>query len=134
MKKIIFLLFLSLPLVFAACSDDDDKDEPVKYPLENTVWEHTSSSMINVDGKPVEEKNVTTISFAKETYTWVEKMYYDNVEQTEDRYEYETTNYTYIAPAVTLNYKDEEGKATNAKGNINGNEMILGGDFILKKK
>lgn len=134
MKKNLLLFILMLPFVFLACSDDDDKGGNVKGPLENTTWEHTNTYPINVDGKLVQEKSVTTIAFAKDTYTWVEKLYHDDVEQVEKRYNYNTTTYTYNAPTVTLNFIDEENNKESAQGYINKNEMIIDGDFILTKK
>lgn len=123
MKKYLLIFALILPLVFTACSDDDDD-------LDGTVWEA-------VDEGPG-YKDVNTLYFSKNT---VEVVYYSEEDMngdgviTEDEIDTDkiTVSYSYDDPVVTFYFKDEVQKAT-----ISGNKMTTekdeDGDYIVFKK
>lgn len=103
MKKILFLLAIALPLVFASCSKDD---EPTKPSVTNTQWVRVESGI------------TATIDFINDKEcTWELKT------STGSIYSSELYTYKYEDPIVTMT-PQKDGLAV-LKGTISGSGMKL---------
>jgi len=117
MKKLIYvtLMAISLSLVFASCSKDDDKKEDDKKEdnksLVGTVWVENDEGLI------------TTLTFISET-----AVKFHAVEPSGKTYT-ETLTYTYNHPKVTFIWDDEEVEV----GTITDNTLVFE-DYVFTKK
>ena len=108
MKKLLFVLAIALPFIFASCSNDEDDDT-----LEGTVWENSET-----DGR---YNFVQTFYFEKSTFRYVmidqEDTNGDGIYDKEDKEEGKGT-YTCKDSKVTLTMDGQTITAT-----ISGNKM-----------
>ena len=108
MKKLLFVLAIALPFIFASCSNDEDDDT-----LEGTVWEVSET-----DGR---YNFVQTFYFEKTTFRYVmidqEDTNGDGIYDKEDKEEGKGT-YTCKDSKVTLTMDGQTITAT-----ISGNKM-----------
>ena len=111
MKKLIYatLMAISLSLIFASCSKDEDKKEDPKS-LVGTVWVEN------------DEGDIYTLSFISET-----NVKYHEVETSGKTFT-ETGTYTYVHPKVTI-ILDGEVQI----GTITGNTLVFEDNVFTKK-
>ncbi|MDH6358986.1 hypothetical protein [Parabacteroides sp. PF5-9] len=103
MKKVLFLLFLTLPFIFNSCITDDD---PIvgSSSLNGTTWVYYG------DEEGLESE--LSITFSEETYTFYG---YDMVDGEKDEY-FGSGSYTYDPPIVTF-IEDEDTLTATVSGN-----------------
>ena len=112
MKKIIYLLLLTLPILFVGCSDDDD----VADSLVGTRWEYTANWSI---GEYTFSEKVT-LYFKTETSCEVS---WDS-EYAPEENSTSTIGYSYSKPTVRFYEYDEDGKVSDQfDATVKGDEM-----------